>query len=123
MEWLLCDERAIEFGSAVLTSNEKQRMQVSLPDLSFGERITLGFSAKETLFKALNPLTHCFFGFMDAELIHCEKRGIVVLRLLRDLNGSGNAWSAGCEFSIRFLFWSGFVLTCASISKQLLHGE
>lgn len=68
-------------------------------DFSFNEKVTLIFSAKETLYKMLYPQVKQFFDFTDAKLINQtgdDKTGILQLTLLKSLgveNVEGNTYT------------------------------
>ncbi|MDB6181837.1 4'-phosphopantetheinyl transferase family protein [Paracoccus fistulariae] len=68
--------------------------------------ITLSFSAKESLFKALYPSVQEHFGFDAAEIIRLDRQG-GVLRLCRALP----PWGEGSEFPFHWTIWRGQVLT------------
>lgn len=78
--------RAARLAGEILTGEEHQALD-GLNDARRATRITLTFSVKESLFKALYPLTGQRFYFQDAALID-ERR----IRLLTTLSP---AWPAG----------------------------
>ena len=54
--------------------------------LPFNELLTLTFSAKESLFKALYPQVRCYFDFLDARMVAVDmQRQTFVLALLKTL--------------------------------------
>ena len=55
-----------EISEQILCSGELQRLESS--DLLFNEAITLAFSAKESLFKALFPIVKDYFNFSAARI-------------------------------------------------------
>lgn len=63
----LAPRRALRLAEEILTEPERQALQ-GLDDAEQGRRITLTFSVKESLFKALYPLTGRRFYFQDAAL-------------------------------------------------------
>ncbi|SUI55146.1 Uncharacterised protein [Serratia marcescens] len=66
--------------------------------LPFNELLTLTFSAKESLFKALYPQVRCYFDFLDARMVAVDtQRQTFVLALLKTLtpNCPPAAGSAG----------------------------
>ena len=83
-EPLMSPERAARLAAQILTPAERQRLQ-QYPDSEQARRISLTFSSKESLFKALFPLVGQRFYFQDAELLDCQADGQLQLRLLRDL--------------------------------------
>jgi len=68
--------------------------------LNFPTYVTLIFSAKESLYKALYPLFEVYFGFTDATLVGIDFiRGQLSLRLLKPL---GDGALENCLFKIQF---------------------
>lgn len=96
VERLLSSERAERLMGEILTADE----QVRIADLSPEQRawrISLTFSLKESLFKALYPLVLTRFYFQDAELLDLDtEQGSARLRLLVDLS---EEWPAGSELN------------------------
>jgi enterobactin synthetase component D len=76
--------------------------------------LTLVFSLKESLFKALYPLTLKFFYFEDAELLDWQHDGRAKLRLLTDLSES---WRRHREVDAQFVKQSGEILSLILIPK------
>lgn len=92
LEEPLCADRALRLAEEILTPAELERLAGLSPEQQ-AERITLTFSIKESLFKALYPLVHKRFYFHDAELLACDDAR-ARLRLLIDLS---EEWPAGAE--------------------------
>lgn len=115
-EKLLPEQRAERLSGEILTSSELHQL-VGLSDEERAWRISLTFSLKESLFKALYPLTLKRFYFHDAELIACDngRCGAARLRLLIDLS---EQWSAGSEFDGQFSWISEHVLSLISIPTR-----
>ena len=68
--------------------------------LPFNELLTLTFSAKESLFKALYPQVRCYFDFLDARMVAVDmQRQTFVLALLKTLTPN---CPAGRRFNGRF---------------------
>ncbi|QBQ55221.1 4'-phosphopantetheinyl transferase family protein [Nitrosococcus wardiae] len=80
-ERILPEREAQEIAGDILTPSEKSRLD-RLPGPQRGQWVSLAFSAKESLFKALFPLTHQPFYFHDAELI--DEQHIRLLTTLSD---------------------------------------
>ncbi len=89
-----------EIASSVLTASEIRRLPADALHL------TIAFSAKESLFKALYPQVGRFFGFDAAEVILTE-RATGALRLCQPLG----PWPAGAEFAFGWRVLNGQVLT------------
>ncbi|MBD8100586.1 4'-phosphopantetheinyl transferase superfamily protein [Pseudomonas fluorescens] len=98
LENLLTLERAERLAGEILTPDEVQRM-ASLPREQAALLVTLTFSVKESLFKALYPLVHQRFYFEHAEVVEWSQAGHVRLRLLTDLSSE---WCHGKELEGQF---------------------
>jgi 4'-phosphopantetheinyl transferase EntD len=49
---------------------------------------TIRFSAKESVYKLLSPITCALFGFQDVELLELESAGAFSIRTLRSLGAA-----------------------------------
>lgn len=107
-ERLLSDEEAARLARRVLTPAERERLPADAAALA----VTLTFSLKESLFKALYPLVGRRFYFPDAELLSWRADGHARLRLLSDLSP---AWPAGRELEGGFCRWQGRLLSLVAI--------
>ena len=87
--------QAERLAAQILTNTERQRFA----QLPLAELISLGFSLKEALYKALNPLTGRFFYFHDAELLTIEPIGSARFRLVTGLSAQ---WPAGRELDAQW---------------------
>jgi 4'-phosphopantetheinyl transferase EntD len=98
VETLLSDVRAEELWGAIVSPAERETLlREALP---FNELLTLTFSAKESLFKALYPQVRCYFDFLDARMVAVDtQRQTFVLALLKTLTPN---CSAGRRFNGRF---------------------
>ena len=77
------DRAKIELSSHIKNSEDLK----SHPDFSDTELLTVIFSAKESLYKALYPSVQKFFGFEDAALRSINpQKGTFEIELLNDLN-------------------------------------
>ncbi len=103
---------------AALTLAEADAAEVEPGAVSWPEFVTVGFSAKETLYKCLRPLVGAFFDFPDAHLTRLARRGHgagrVRLRLARDL---APGFPAGAEYDVRFALADGHVYTCLALPR------
>jgi enterobactin synthetase component D len=107
VEQCLASARAESLAAEILTDQELHRL-AGLSPQERAWRISLTFSLKESLFKALYPLVLKHFYFHDAELLDLRpQRNGAVLRLLNDLNED---WTAGTELHGHYV----------SVNKQLL---
>lgn len=98
VETLLSDERAEELWSAIVSPAEREALLGET--LPFNALLTLTFSAKESLFKALYPQVRCYFDFLDARMTAVDvQRQTFVLELLKTLTPH---YAAGRRFSGHF---------------------
>lgn len=111
LENLLTLERAERLAGEILTANELQRM-AAIPREQHGLLVTLTFSVKESLFKALYPIVHKRFYFEHAELLDWSQAGRVRLRLLTDLS---NEWCHGQELEGQFVVEGEQLLSLVAI--------
>ncbi|MEO9332431.1 4'-phosphopantetheinyl transferase superfamily protein [Pseudomonas guguanensis] len=111
VERLLPAARALRLQDEILTPAEVQRLQ-ALDDEARAARISLTFSLKESLFKALYPLTLTRFYFHDAELLEFDQDS-ARLRLLIDLN---THWRSGAELDGQFGLFDGRVLSLVAVA-------
>jgi enterobactin synthetase component D len=74
--------------------------------------VTLTFSVKESLFKALYPIVGKRFYFEHAEVLEWSDSGSVRLRLLTDLSSE---WSHGTELAAQFALEDGQLLSLVAI--------
>ncbi len=111
VEHQLEPERADRLASEILTADELQGY-AALPAAQRAQRVTLTFSLKESLFKALYPLVKRRFYFHDAELVACDASGFARLRLLTELSAQ---WRHGAELEGQFSAFDDHLLTLVSI--------
>lgn len=106
-EMLLTPARADALHSAIIQPQEHALLsQSSLP---FASALTLAFSMKESLYKALYPRFRQFMGFHSASIVALSDDGSqATLRLNQGLE---NGPAAGSCFSARAWFTPGEVLT------------
>lgn len=98
LENLLPLERAERLAGEILTADEMQRMAAG-PREQIAQCVTLTFSAKESLFKALYPIVQKRFYFEHAEMLEWSDSGQLRLRLLTDLSSE---WCHGKELTAQF---------------------
>lgn len=108
-------ERAQRLAKTILTPDEHS-VYNSFDSQQRALYLTLAFSLKESLFKALNPLTNCYFGFYDAQVLDLEPahQGRVRLKLCKSLS---EQWQAGCELQGQFAQLHGSAVTLVSIAS------
>lgn len=103
--------RAARLAGEILTPAELQRAS-HLQAEAFAHLVSLTFSLKESLFKALYPLVRQRFYFQDAELLSWAEDGQARLRLALDL---GAAWPAGSELDGQFAEFDGYLLSLIGV--------
>lgn len=97
-ETLIPDSRATKLARQILTPAERERFSAVLAATP-GKLVTLTFSLKESLFKALYPIVLKRFYFEHAELVDWSNDGSARIRLLTDLSPE---WCHGREFDAQF---------------------
>lgn len=100
---------ARHLASAILQPHEIALLEDD--DSNFAHQLTLIFSAKETLFKALNPLTGTSFYFHDASLLELDKQTLT-LRLNCSLN---EHWQKGTALTCHYANHPTHVMTWLAI--------
>ncbi|HEY0288206.1 MAG TPA: 4'-phosphopantetheinyl transferase superfamily protein [Pseudomonas sp.] len=113
MENLLTHERAARLAGEILTTDELARM-ASGPEHEVAQLVTLTFSLKESLFKALYPIVLKRFYFHDAELVEWSQNGRAQLRLKIDLSAE---WHNGKELDAQFSVQHEQVLSLVAIAN------
>ncbi|MCH2341719.1 4'-phosphopantetheinyl transferase [Pseudomonas sp. NPDC047963] len=103
--------RADRLVAEILTPRELEGY-AALDETQRAQRVTLTFSIKESLFKALYPLVNKRFYFQEAELIHHDSSGYARLRLLNDLS---EEWKTGAELEGQFAQFDDYLLSLVSI--------
>ncbi|WNO11145.1 4'-phosphopantetheinyl transferase [Teredinibacter sp. KSP-S5-2] len=94
------EETYHNINSHILTDAEHALMNSS--SFSKEQILTLIFSAKEALFKALYPSVKVYFDFLDAELTHWdEDSSMLVFHLLKDI-GEETVVNAGTECRVEY---------------------
>ncbi|CRM08471.1 MULTISPECIES: 4'-phosphopantetheinyl transferase family protein [Pseudomonas] len=111
LENVLTLERAERLAGEILTADEMRRM-AALPREQIALLVTLTFSAKESLFKALYPIVQKRFYFEHAELLEWSESGQLRLRLLTDLSSE---WCHGKELVGQFAVSDGQLLSLVAI--------
>ena len=111
LENLLDNDRAERLSAEILTPAELQRMAAGSRE-QLGLWVTLTFSVKESLFKALYPIVQKRFYFEHAEVLEWTEAGQVHLRLLTDLSAE---WRNGTELEAQFGVLDGQLLSLVSI--------
>ncbi len=111
IERIMPASRAERLVGEILTANERLRLE-DLPTEQRAQRISLTFSLKESLFKALYPQVLRYFYFQDAELLSVTPDNKVRMRLLIDLHAD---WPAGSELEGQFAEFDGYLLSLISI--------
>ncbi|CNH72404.1 putative phosphopantetheinyl transferase [Yersinia thracica] len=90
IESLIPAERAANLWPGILSEEEYQHFHEG--PLPFNHLLTLAFSAKESLFKAIYPQLGRYFDFLEAKLLsYSLDTGRFELQLLRELSGDFSA--------------------------------
>jgi enterobactin synthetase component D len=112
VEQLMTRERASRLAGEILTADELQRMAAG-PEHQIALHVTLTFSLKEALFKALYPIVLKRFYFEDAELLGWTETGTARLRLKIELS---EEWRSGKELDAQFSVEGGQLLSLVAIA-------
>lgn len=110
IEPCLAHDRTSALIPALLTADEQTR----LTGACLGEQVTLAFSLKESLYKALYPLTQTQFYFQDAEVV-AASNGRARMRLLTSLN---KHWPAGTEVTAKYCRHGDHLITLVAIAAE-----
>jgi len=114
-EVVMSNERARRLAPQILMASEQAWFD-RLPAARQGEFVTLVFSLKESLFKALYPLVHRRFYFPDARLIAWDaSEGLVTIELLKTLSSQ---WPAGSRLSGHVTAIDEYLLTLILIQGK-----
>jgi len=88
VERVFRENEARELAPAIAHQDELLLLRTALPNARTGQRLAVLFSAKESFFKSLYPLTGTFLEFCDARLVSVgmtsTERGVLAIRLERD---------------------------------------
>jgi enterobactin synthetase component D len=112
VEQVMSSERAARLAAEILTADELQRM-AQAPEHQVALWVTLTFSLKEALFKALYPIVLKRFYFEDAELLNWSEDGSARLRLKIDLS---EEWHSGKELDAQFSVQDGQLLSLVAVA-------
>lgn len=99
-----------EWSQQISTENELKLCQESVGS----QALALVFSAKESLYKALNPLTNQFFGFEAARVESCCKQQVKLV-LCQSLD---DAFREGHCFTLQFVCQASYILTFLGIKAE-----
>jgi enterobactin synthetase component D len=109
LEEIVDPAAARNLWTTVLGAQESECARPSA--LSEEQFLSLVFSAKESLFKCLHPITLARFGFLDAELVHLDlEAGLLRLSLRAALSAE---FQPGIVFDIAFELASEIRTFCA----------
>jgi len=107
VETLMPAKRAEDLWSGIISEQEYRWLRQQ--PQAFGQLLTLVFSAKESLFKALYPQVRCYFDFLDARFSKLDmQQQTFELELLKTLTPQCHA---GRRFHGHFLLQGDTVTT------------
>jgi enterobactin synthetase component D len=109
-EVLLPLQRSSRLANEILTAHERQNAKAETTHY-----ITAIFSLKESLFKALYPLTGIRFYFQDAEVIEWDSTGQATLRLLKTLSPM---WKEGQQIMAQHALEGTHILSMVSVPLE-----
>jgi enterobactin synthetase component D len=112
LERVLSASMASDIQSQIATFSERGLGRVG--EYSREQWLTLLFSAKESLFKALHSRVGYHFDFLDAAVESLDaKARVLILRLLSDLS---HECVKGMRLPVRFHWNEDFVFTCCAVT-------
>jgi len=103
---------ALEIQESVCRSDELAGLERHMPCRM--RSLTMLFSAKEALYKALFPLASQFEDFHFAEFCACEA-GFLMLRLTHDWT---SCWRAGTKMKIHYAWLGQMVISAVCMPKK-----
>lgn len=112
-EAYLAVTKALRLAPHILTANE-QRVLDQLSPVEQALFVTQVFSIKESLYKALYPLSLVFFGFQAAEVVINPQQPLIIsaIKLLINLD---SRWQAGHEFLCECVLLEQHVLSLVRV--------
>ena len=111
-EAMLGTQRGERLAGQILTPSERDWL-ATLPIDQRGQFVTLVFSLKESLFKALFPLVGMRFYFQDAELIAWDSETQqVTLQLLKSLSSD---WPAASQLHGQYTLLNSYLISMVTI--------
>ncbi|SDL22916.1 enterobactin synthetase component D [Modicisalibacter muralis] len=111
-EAMLTTQRGERLAGQILTPSERDWL-ATLPIDRRGHFVTLAFSLKESLFKALFPLVNVRFYFQDAELIAWNSETQqATLQLLKSLSSD---WPAASRLHGQYTLRDGYLISLIAI--------
>ncbi|PXG03701.1 4'-phosphopantetheinyl transferase, partial [Brucella abortus] len=116
IERLQTESSARKIAPQILGESELRQ----LPEAGRAFLVSLAFSAKESLFKALYPAVQQFQSFHAAAFSFDGDRQQACLELAVDWSAQ---WRRGQRFPIRFFCRDGFILTCTAIAAISCRSE
>lgn len=113
-ERLLEADTSAKIRDQILSDNDKAHLQTTKAD--FCTALTAIFSAKESLFKALNPIVGRFFGFRDVDVDLADDMASFTATLNKGLT---EAYPPGQSFSGSIMKRSGNIITYLAIKRRV----
>ncbi|MFD1261232.1 4'-phosphopantetheinyl transferase family protein [Entomomonas asaccharolytica] len=110
IEYLISEQRSKKLLATIVNQNEQK-----LIDNDISLFTTLAFSMKESLYKALYPITLKRFYFKHAEIIDWNTRGEVTLKLLIDLS---DKWQKGTLITGQYCVKDNFVWSLIAVDNK-----
>jgi enterobactin synthetase component D len=116
VERVLGQAECVALAPAIARKDELLLLRGALCHARSGQRLSVLFSCKESLFKCLYPLTRQFLEFVDVQLVSVGmsslRQGLATLRLERDC---GAGFTRGLTLPVRFALgerrtWSAALL-------------
>lgn len=113
LEERLCNKIAENIWQSVLSESELD--VISELNMTFSEVVTLAFSAKESVFKAVYPLIKRYVDFSFVKIVRVDKENNLVW--LRTDYKVGDIYKAGIQLAVKWRMDSRFIFTLVFIEN------
>ena len=112
-EYILSKQQIIDIRKIITTDSEFNFINESLLNINITFTLILIFSAKESLFKALNPIVDIFFDFLAVKIINLSEKKF---RLSLEIDLS-STYKKGHTFEGHYLLNKEQVITIVTINS------
>jgi enterobactin synthetase component D len=109
IERVVSEEIADSLSGSVVTTREKLIFSAAAPELTRSQILTIAFSAKESIFKAISLHLGYYIDFNSVEIYELDKyRGIIFIKTLNRLSP---LIPSDYRFTVKFILQSEHVVT------------
>lgn len=113
IEDIISEKTAQRIVGHILSADERTHLVAKCPR-EFAKSVTLAFSAKESLFKALYPHVGIYFDFLDVRIVKADTHTLT-LQLMRTLSPQ---CPVGTSFTAHIYPYRGGVLTYVDLASS-----